>query len=211
MANYRKIWEDHYGPIPKDENDVTYDIHHIDGNRKNNCISNLKAVSLLEHWQIHYYQEEYSAANRIADRMGGLVEYKDMSGKNNPAYKRFWINDGTNNQFIKDIKDMPDGWSMGMSLITKQRVSDNSKGTKNTIWINNGIINKCIEKNNDIPDGWIKGMIKKYKIGTSCNYGRMLISKGSECKYIEKDAALPDGWKIGRSKEYCKKYSRRKN
>jgi hypothetical protein len=211
MANYRKIWEDHYGPIPKDENGVTYDIHHIDGNRKNNCISNLKAVSLLEHWQIHIDQSDYAAANRISDRMQGLVEYHDMHGENNPAYKRFWINNGTNNRFIKDIKDMPIGWNIGMSNTTRQKVRDNMKGTKDTIWINDGITNKCIEKNSDIPDGWLKGMIKKYKIGTSCNYGRVLISKDSECKYIEKDKTLPDGWKIGRYKEYCKKYGRRKN
>jgi hypothetical protein len=143
--------------------------------------------------------------------MQGLVEYHDMHGENNPAYKRFWINNGTNNRFIKDIKDMPIGWNIGMSNTTRQKVRDNMKGTKDTIWINDGITNKCIEKNSDIPDGWLKGMIKKYKIGTSCNYGRVLISKDSECKYIEKDKTLPDGWKIGRSKEYCKKYGRRKN
>lgn len=51
--NYRKIWETTHGPIPIDENGVTFDIHHIDGNRKNNTIENLQCVSLIEHYEIH--------------------------------------------------------------------------------------------------------------------------------------------------------------
>jgi hypothetical protein len=35
-VNYRKIWEDHYSSIPKDENEISYHIHHIDGNPENN-------------------------------------------------------------------------------------------------------------------------------------------------------------------------------
>lgn len=51
--DYRKIWEKENGPIPKDENGRTYDIHHIDGNRKNNSIENLMCVSIQEHYEIH--------------------------------------------------------------------------------------------------------------------------------------------------------------
>lgn len=29
MDNYRKIWGKAHGPIPKDDNGMTYDIHHI--------------------------------------------------------------------------------------------------------------------------------------------------------------------------------------
>lgn len=42
MTIYRKIYENHFGPIPKDKDGRSYEIHHIDGNRKNNEISNLK-------------------------------------------------------------------------------------------------------------------------------------------------------------------------
>lgn len=65
MNIYRKIWIDHYGEIPLDENGITYEIHHIDGNRKNNDISNLKAVSIKEHYLIHYLQKDYYAAFMI--------------------------------------------------------------------------------------------------------------------------------------------------
>lgn len=74
MSIYRKIYENHFGKIPKDENGRTYEIHHIDGNRKNNSIDNLKAVSIQEHYDIHYKQGNYSACIRILDRMNLSVE-----------------------------------------------------------------------------------------------------------------------------------------
>ena len=63
---YRKIYEGHNGPIPKDTNGRTYDIHHIDGNRKNNHPDNLIAVSVQEHYDIHYSQGDYGACYKIA-------------------------------------------------------------------------------------------------------------------------------------------------
>ena len=66
---YRLIYEKHFGPIPCDENNITYDIHHIDGNRKNNEISNLKAVSLQEHYDIHFNQKDWMACRRILERL----------------------------------------------------------------------------------------------------------------------------------------------
>jgi hypothetical protein len=61
---HRKIFIKHYGPIPPG-----YDIHHIDSDHSNNTPSNLKAVSLQEHFDIHYLQGEYAAAFRVAQRM----------------------------------------------------------------------------------------------------------------------------------------------
>lgn len=94
MANYRKIYKYHYGEIPKDEFGRSYDIHHIDGNRSNNDINNLKAVSLIEHLEIHIRQREFDAANLIAERMGlelytGYKRPKHserMTGENNPMF-----------------------------------------------------------------------------------------------------------------------------
>lgn len=68
-TQYRRIYEKTYGKIPVDENGITYDIHHIDGNRENNDPSNLIAVSLNEHYEIHMNQGELVAASKIALRM----------------------------------------------------------------------------------------------------------------------------------------------
>ena len=67
--NYRKIWESHYGKIPVDENGKTYDIHHIDGNKSNNHVDNLLAVSIKEHFEIHYKQGDFEACKSISMRM----------------------------------------------------------------------------------------------------------------------------------------------
>ena len=55
---YRKIYEHHHGLIPKEENGRTYEIHHIDGNHSNNNPSNLTAVTLQDHYDIHYSQQD---------------------------------------------------------------------------------------------------------------------------------------------------------
>jgi hypothetical protein len=68
-VDYRSIWKKHYGEIPVDENGITYDIHHIDGDRSNNDISNLQAVSLKEHYEIHLTKGQYSAAHYISQRL----------------------------------------------------------------------------------------------------------------------------------------------
>ena len=65
MSLHRQIWEKEIGEIPVDEYGVTYEIHHIDGNNKNNDISNLKCVSLQEHFDIHYSQGDWFACKLI--------------------------------------------------------------------------------------------------------------------------------------------------
>jgi hypothetical protein len=69
MPIYRKIWIKHNGPIPIDEYGRPYEIHHIDGNRKNNNISNLICVSIQEHYNIHLSQGDYGACRAIVNRM----------------------------------------------------------------------------------------------------------------------------------------------
>lgn len=69
MSLHRQIWEKNFGIIPKDENGVTYEIHHIDGNNKNNELSNLKCVSLQEHFDIHYEQGDWFACKLIMQKL----------------------------------------------------------------------------------------------------------------------------------------------
>lgn len=70
MADYRKIWEQTYGKIPVDCDGRTFEIHHLDGDSDNNEISNLKCLSIKEHYELHLKQGDFGAAAMIAKRMG---------------------------------------------------------------------------------------------------------------------------------------------
>jgi hypothetical protein len=66
---HRSVYINHYGPIPKDFEGRSYEIHHIDGDHSNNDPTNLKAVTIQEHYDIHYAQEEYNSCQLILLRM----------------------------------------------------------------------------------------------------------------------------------------------
>jgi hypothetical protein len=68
-TKYRRIYEQHNGPIPKDDNNRSYEIHHIDGNHSNNDPMNLKCVTIQEHYDIHYSQGDYAACLRMSSRI----------------------------------------------------------------------------------------------------------------------------------------------
>jgi hypothetical protein len=90
--NHRKIYENHHGPIPKDQFGRSMEIHHIDGNHCNNDITNLKLVTIEEHYKIHHDQGDWDACLRMSYRMGILpAEKSDLARKN--ALQR--IKDGT--------------------------------------------------------------------------------------------------------------------
>jgi hypothetical protein len=69
MMHYRQIFEEQHGAIPKDSDGRTFDIHHIDGNHQNNDVNNLIAVSIKEHYDIHYSRGDYAACLLIDKRM----------------------------------------------------------------------------------------------------------------------------------------------
>ena len=68
-TKYRKIYENHFGPIPKDSDGRTFDIHHQDKNRSNNSPENLHALSIQEHYDIHYSQGDWGACFLISQTM----------------------------------------------------------------------------------------------------------------------------------------------
>jgi hypothetical protein len=149
MKNYRKIWENHYGEIPVDNLGRSYEIHHIDGNRENNNISNLKAVSLQEHYDIHKSQGDWAACKLIAERLNLSLEKileinKKMSGEGNPM----WNKRGEESPHWG--KKRPD-----QSNSMKQWWKNNSKYDRGDQWRNNISKSKlkmvtCKNQNGDI-------------------------------------------------------------
>lgn len=109
-TNYRKIYEHHHGSIPVDAQGRTYEIHHIDGDHNNNNPSNLQAVSIEKHLEIHMNQQDWAAASAVmlrmsqdtAERSAFLSENNrkriengvhHFAGPTNPSYAR--VKDGT--------------------------------------------------------------------------------------------------------------------
>jgi len=129
VANYRKIYETHYGTIPKDENGRTFDIHHIDGNRENNDISNLVALSVSDHYNIHLEQGDFGACIKIKRNITlSSDELSALASKNNK--KR--VSEGTHNFIGGDVarntqrrlvKEGKHHWLTGEA----QRISTNNR------------------------------------------------------------------------------------
>lgn len=67
--DYRKIWINAYGKPPKDEDGISYEIHHIDGDHTNDVLENLTCIPIAEHFKIHLEQGDIYSASCIARRM----------------------------------------------------------------------------------------------------------------------------------------------
>jgi hypothetical protein len=74
--SYRKIYKQHYGEIPVDADGRSFEIHHIDGDHSNNNPLNLKAVTIQEHYDIHYSQGDWYACLLISGALDITPEEK---------------------------------------------------------------------------------------------------------------------------------------
>jgi hypothetical protein len=100
--NYRKVYKVHNGPIPIDQNGKRYHIHHIDGNRANNHFTNLIALSIEDHYQIHFDQQDWNACIKLYAQMGkSNQETSELAQTLSKQYgwkppsqkgKRYWTN-----------------------------------------------------------------------------------------------------------------------
>lgn len=102
-VNYRKIYKSHYGDIPVDKDGRTYEIHHIDGDDTNNEPSNLVALSIQDHYDIHYSQGDYDACFSIGVRM--KMDPQQLSKLSSDAQTRRVLN-GTHH-LLKTGEDHP--------------------------------------------------------------------------------------------------------
>ena len=122
---YRKIYEQHHGPIPIDESGRTYDIHHIDGNHFNNDPINLKALSINDHYNIHYQQKDYYACYKLSIKMKLSIEKIKEMAKNNMENRYA-------NGYISPFTKREDGTSIMSDRYASGHISNftNCKGNK---------------------------------------------------------------------------------
>jgi hypothetical protein len=62
--NYLKVWRDANGVTPKGN-----EIHHVDGDHSNNELSNLRMLTIQEHYDVHESQGDLGACFLISKRM----------------------------------------------------------------------------------------------------------------------------------------------
>lgn len=125
--HYRKIWENTYGEIPKDEYGRSYEIHHIDGNRKNNSIENLKCISIQEHYDIHFNQNDYGACKALSIRLKDKIsstEKSEITRLLHTGKKRNKITGQRISQANKG-KKLSDEHKLKISVVNKGKKRDN--------------------------------------------------------------------------------------
>ena len=130
MSIHRKTYIKHYGIIPIDENGRTYDIHHIDGNRKNNDISNLIALPIEEHLKIHKNQGDNRAVHAILLRLNAdinEIKYAAKLAANERVDKgiHHWLGGDHQRKLAKKLKD--EGKLYFCSELHKIRTKSNNK------------------------------------------------------------------------------------
>lgn len=108
---YKIIYERHYGPVPRELNGRPYDIHHVDGDHANNDPKNLIAVTVQEHFDIHYSQKDWYACHAIMTRMELSPEMKTELARKSAASR---VEDGTH-----PWQKRPDGTSLASDLVKK--------------------------------------------------------------------------------------------
>jgi hypothetical protein len=90
---YVTIWQNYHGKkLSKD-----MEIHHIDGNRKNNNPENLLAVTLEEHLEIHLKQKDHGAVQAILIRMNRTEEQIKLLKESASNHQKDLLSQGKHN------------------------------------------------------------------------------------------------------------------
>lgn len=162
MKEHRRIYEQHYGPIPKG-----YHIHHKDGNHSNNHPSNLECLTGKEHFERHLEQGDYGAcwALMVMGHVRLTPEERSEISRKQLQYQwrehREKMLAGRRKRDPKDLIGRT--WKLSPEKAAKVRqhitpfTSETADVCSGTIWINDGKRNKRIR--GEIPDGWVKGRL----------------------------------------------------
>ena len=190
--DYRKIYEDHFGEIPRDSQGRSYDIHHIDGDYNNNDISNLIAVSIEEHYKIHKEQGDWGAVFALSKRLNISQKEKSEIARNSNLAR---AKAGTHPSQISSRN----GTHLFQNPEWQRKMMDNqlSNGTHSAY--QNWTCEKCGKTG--------KHMVNYHRYhGDNCgavsvSQGRVWVNNGSVSKMINEEdlnSFLNEGWSKGR-------------
>lgn len=82
---HRHVWEKHFGPIPKG-----YHIHHKDGNKLNNDISNLECLSASDHHKKTWDENYEKMCITTSRNFGNYKRSKAQRKKTSENSKKYW-------------------------------------------------------------------------------------------------------------------------
>ena len=165
---YRKIWEEAHGPIPKDKDGRSYEIHHIDGEHSNNSLENLVAVSIEEHFDIHYKQGDIFACKLIASRYGlqkaDLSELtKEQWAKRSAAERKEIGNKISNTLKQKGINPYSKNTHSPEAIAKRKKAVQNTWKDSPKRWYHHPELNRVLRLTDDetVPEGFVKGRGKR--------------------------------------------------
>ena len=177
--SYRKIWLDHFGPIPIDNYGRSFEIHHINGDHYDNRIENLQCLSILDHLKIHLEQGDFLAASSIAQRINLSEEDMAILSKKGGIEAR-------------DKK-------LGIhSLSIEDRRINGAKGAKairGMNWYHNGYVSKKFRVEPDLSI-WTRGCLPRGTGPKKGSNGGVFWNKDG--KNIRSNSHPGAGWKRGK-------------
>jgi|14_taG_2_1085336.scaffolds.fasta_scaffold72770_2 hypothetical protein len=138
--NYRWLWEKEFGPIPKEPNGRSYQLHHIDGNAENNNFSNLLLVTLDEHIEIHRKQGDDAAVMLLENMRGnthsGWKHSDDTKKKISETQKqKYKSGERIHPMLGKKRPDLVERNKLGASDETKQKMREAKLKNPTNYWL----------------------------------------------------------------------------
>lgn len=175
-SKYRKIYQNHVGPIPLDKDGRSYDIHHLDGNRNNNHPNNLKAVTIQEHYDIHNTQGDWAACSALIKRMH--LTPKELSERSS-FFTRKRIEEG-NHPFLggeiqrkSNLNRVANGTNPFsqkdfQAKMAKKRIANGTHHFTDSEWQRENQLKRVREGNHHLQNGEIqrKASLKRIQDGT---------------------------------------------